>query len=81
MFVGYEEVSKAYRVYDIDAQRVVISRDVTFDESSLGDLSFNIFDDLEEANLDLTRSRLAMTTRHIQRTLSRLESARIVQVT
>ena len=39
VFVGYEEVSKAYRVYDIDAQRVVISRDVTFDESSLGDLS------------------------------------------
>lgn len=53
MFVGYDEVSKAYRVYDIDAQRVVISRDVTFDESSLGDLSVNIFDDLEEANLDL----------------------------
>ena len=52
VFVGYEEVSKAYRVYDIDAQRVVISRDVTFDESSLGDLSANIFDDLEEANLD-----------------------------
>ena len=52
VFVGYEEVSKAYRVYDIDAQRVVISRDVTFDESSLGDLSVNIFDDLEEANLD-----------------------------
>ena len=30
----------------------MISRDVTFDESSLGDLSVNIFDDLEEGNLD-----------------------------
>ena len=52
VFVGYEEVSKAYRVYDIDAQWVVISRDVMFDESSLGDLLVQIFDDVEEANLD-----------------------------
>ena len=28
IFMGYEEVSKAYRVYDIEADRVVISRDV-----------------------------------------------------
>uniref|UniRef100_A0AAV1TXN3 Reverse transcriptase Ty1/copia-type domain-containing protein n=1 Tax=Peronospora matthiolae TaxID=2874970 RepID=A0AAV1TXN3_9STRA len=34
--MGYEEVSKAYRVYDIEAEQVVISRDVTFDESTLG---------------------------------------------
>uniref|UniRef100_A0AAV1UX06 Integrase catalytic domain-containing protein n=1 Tax=Peronospora matthiolae TaxID=2874970 RepID=A0AAV1UX06_9STRA len=32
IFVGYEEVSKAYRVYDIEAGQVVISRDVNFDE-------------------------------------------------
>uniref|UniRef100_A0AAV1UAN7 Retroviral polymerase SH3-like domain-containing protein n=1 Tax=Peronospora matthiolae TaxID=2874970 RepID=A0AAV1UAN7_9STRA len=36
LFMGYEEVSKAYRVYDIEADQVVISRDVTFDESTLG---------------------------------------------
>ncbi|KAG3207571.1 hypothetical protein PC129_g21391 [Phytophthora cactorum] len=35
LFLGYEEVSKAYRLYDIEAGQVVISRDVTFDESSL----------------------------------------------
>uniref|UniRef100_A0AAV1TBG1 Polyprotein n=1 Tax=Peronospora matthiolae TaxID=2874970 RepID=A0AAV1TBG1_9STRA len=35
MFMGYEEVSKAYRVYDIEADQVVISRDITFDESTL----------------------------------------------
>uniref|UniRef100_A0AAV1V0P1 Retroviral polymerase SH3-like domain-containing protein n=1 Tax=Peronospora matthiolae TaxID=2874970 RepID=A0AAV1V0P1_9STRA len=35
-FMGYEEVSKAYRVYDIEADQVVISRDVTFDESTFG---------------------------------------------
>ncbi|KAE8957832.1 hypothetical protein PF011_g31004 [Phytophthora fragariae] len=34
IFMGYEERSKAYRVYDIEAGQVVISRDVTFDESS-----------------------------------------------
>ena len=36
LFMGYEEVSKAYRVYDIEAGQVVISRDVTFDESTFG---------------------------------------------
>uniref|UniRef100_A0AAV1TI22 Integrase catalytic domain-containing protein n=1 Tax=Peronospora matthiolae TaxID=2874970 RepID=A0AAV1TI22_9STRA len=36
IFVGYEEVSKAYRVYDIKAVKVVISRDVSFDESTFG---------------------------------------------
>uniref|UniRef100_A0AAV1VDR1 Integrase catalytic domain-containing protein n=1 Tax=Peronospora matthiolae TaxID=2874970 RepID=A0AAV1VDR1_9STRA len=36
LFMGYEEVSKAYRVYDIEADQVVTSRDVTFDESTLG---------------------------------------------
>ena len=32
--MGYEEVSKAYRVYDIEADQVMISHDVTFDEST-----------------------------------------------
>ena len=32
IFLGYEEVSKAYRVYDVEAGQVVISRDVNFDE-------------------------------------------------
>uniref|UniRef100_A0AAV1VFH3 Retroviral polymerase SH3-like domain-containing protein n=1 Tax=Peronospora matthiolae TaxID=2874970 RepID=A0AAV1VFH3_9STRA len=36
IFVGYEEVSKSYRVYDIKAGKVVISRDVNFDESTFG---------------------------------------------
>uniref|UniRef100_A0AAV1TQH0 Retroviral polymerase SH3-like domain-containing protein n=1 Tax=Peronospora matthiolae TaxID=2874970 RepID=A0AAV1TQH0_9STRA len=36
LFMRYEEVSKAYRVYDIEADQVVISRDVTFDESTFG---------------------------------------------
>ena len=34
--MGHEEVSKAYRIYDIEADQVVISRDVTFDESTFG---------------------------------------------
>ena len=36
IFVGYEEVSKAYRVFDIEAGQVIITRDVTFDESTFG---------------------------------------------
>uniref|UniRef100_A0AAV1VG57 Retroviral polymerase SH3-like domain-containing protein n=1 Tax=Peronospora matthiolae TaxID=2874970 RepID=A0AAV1VG57_9STRA len=36
LLMGYEEVSKAYRVYDIEADQVVISRDATFDESTFG---------------------------------------------
>ena len=31
--MGYEEVSKAYHIYDIEADRVMISRDVTYNES------------------------------------------------
>ena len=31
---------------------MILSRDVTFDDSSLGNFSVNIFDDLEEGNFD-----------------------------
>ena len=34
LIMGYEEASKAYRVYDIEADQVMISRDVIFDESA-----------------------------------------------
>ena len=33
-FMGYEEVSKAYRVFDIEAGQVVVTRDVNFDEAA-----------------------------------------------
>uniref|UniRef100_A0AAV1TSR5 Integrase catalytic domain-containing protein n=1 Tax=Peronospora matthiolae TaxID=2874970 RepID=A0AAV1TSR5_9STRA len=36
IFLGYEEASKAYRVYDIEAGQVVIIRDVNFDEFTFG---------------------------------------------
>ena len=32
----YEAVSKAYRIYDIEARKVVITRDVTFNKLSFG---------------------------------------------
>ena len=32
LFMGYEVLSKAYRIYDIEAGQVVITRDITFDE-------------------------------------------------
>ena len=34
IFVGYAEHSKAYKIIDIESGKVVVSRDVTFDESS-----------------------------------------------
>ena len=36
LFMGYEEASKAYRVFDMEAGQVVITRDVNFDESAFG---------------------------------------------
>ena len=36
LFMGYEETSKAYRVFDIEAGQVVITQDVNFDESAFG---------------------------------------------
>ena len=52
--MGYEEVSKAYRVYDIEAGRVVISRDVTFDEMIIGFSTLSSSDDDEDATLDFS---------------------------
>jgi hypothetical protein len=39
IFVGYESGSKAYRCYDPSTKRVVISRDVVFDEAARWDWS------------------------------------------
>ncbi|KAG2958598.1 hypothetical protein PC119_g26969 [Phytophthora cactorum] len=56
IFLGYEEVSKAYRLYDIEAGQVVISRDVNFDESAFGlspRISDEDADDLDVDSLDI----------------------------
>ncbi|KAG3231278.1 hypothetical protein PI124_g23628 [Phytophthora idaei] len=56
LFLGYEEVSKAYRLYDIEAGQVVISRDVNFDESTFGlspPISDEDVDDLDFDSLDI----------------------------
>ncbi|KAJ8566600.1 hypothetical protein ON010_g6522 [Phytophthora cinnamomi] len=65
IFMGYEERSKAYRVYDIEAGQVVISRDVTFDESSFDDSKAaegeevnrltDVFDDMQVSDDSGTR--------------------------
>lgn len=39
VFIGYEEGSKAYRVYDPLTKRVYASRDVVFDEAASWDWS------------------------------------------
>uniref|UniRef100_A0AAV1VCX2 Reverse transcriptase Ty1/copia-type domain-containing protein n=1 Tax=Peronospora matthiolae TaxID=2874970 RepID=A0AAV1VCX2_9STRA len=53
MFMGYEEASKANRMYDIEADQVVISRDITFDESTFDFSMDRPSDDDEDAELDL----------------------------
>uniref|UniRef100_A0AAV1U9H3 Integrase catalytic domain-containing protein n=1 Tax=Peronospora matthiolae TaxID=2874970 RepID=A0AAV1U9H3_9STRA len=56
IFLGYEEASKAYRVYDIEAGQVVISPDVNFDESAFGlspPITGEDTDDLDFDSLDL----------------------------
>uniref|UniRef100_A0AAV1TQS9 Reverse transcriptase Ty1/copia-type domain-containing protein n=1 Tax=Peronospora matthiolae TaxID=2874970 RepID=A0AAV1TQS9_9STRA len=61
IFVVYEEVSKAYRVYDIEAGQVVISRDVNFDESTFGlqlPITDEDVDDLDFELLDLDDEEL-----------------------
>ena len=49
-------MSKAYRVYDIEAGQVVISRDVNFDESAFGlspPTTDEVADDLDFDSLEL----------------------------
>uniref|UniRef100_A0AAV1UAX1 Integrase catalytic domain-containing protein n=1 Tax=Peronospora matthiolae TaxID=2874970 RepID=A0AAV1UAX1_9STRA len=61
IFVYYEEVSKAYRVFDIEAGQVVISRDVKFDESTFGlqlPITDEDVDDLDFELLDLDDEEL-----------------------
>ena len=56
IFLGYEEVSKAYRVYDIEAGQVIVSRDVNFNESAFGLSPLTAdetVDDLDFDSLDL----------------------------
>ena len=40
LFLGYAESSKAYNVWDDDLSKVIISRDVTFDESNVPKLKY-----------------------------------------
>ena len=39
IFVGYSEETKAYKLYNPETQKVIISRDVTFDEDEAWDWS------------------------------------------
>jgi hypothetical protein len=63
LFMGYEESSKAYRVYDIEGDKVVISRDVNFDEAVIGGTLLNdsaggmtdILNRLEDIEIEGTR--------------------------
>uniref|UniRef100_A0AAV1T6J6 Reverse transcriptase Ty1/copia-type domain-containing protein n=1 Tax=Peronospora matthiolae TaxID=2874970 RepID=A0AAV1T6J6_9STRA len=69
IFLGYEEASKAYRVYDIEAGQVFISRDVNFDESAFGlspPTTAEDADDLDFDSLDLDDEAPAPPTRTVR---------------
>ncbi|CDF39896.1 unnamed protein product [Chondrus crispus] len=51
MFLGYAENTKAYKLWDGDLHKVIVSRDVTFDEST-GGKSGEPMDTNEEATTD-----------------------------
>ena len=53
IFMGYEEVSKAYRVFDIEAEQMVITRDANFDESTFGFSMRPPSEEVDDAMLDL----------------------------
>jgi len=36
LFLGYDSETKAYRVYDQNKRKVIVSRDVVFDEGKVG---------------------------------------------
>ena len=48
VFLGYEHGSKAYRLFDPVANRVVVSRDVVFDEGASWNWSGDSHDDDDE---------------------------------
>uniref|UniRef100_H3GNZ2 Integrase catalytic domain-containing protein n=1 Tax=Phytophthora ramorum TaxID=164328 RepID=H3GNZ2_PHYRM len=50
--LGYEEVPKAYRLHDIEAGQVDVSRDVNFDESTFGLSTHTSDEDVDDAALD-----------------------------
>ena len=56
VFLGYEEVSKVYRVYDIEARQAIISRDVNFNESTFGCSPLLTYEDIDDFGLGSTRS-------------------------
>uniref|UniRef100_A0AAV1TGH0 Integrase catalytic domain-containing protein n=1 Tax=Peronospora matthiolae TaxID=2874970 RepID=A0AAV1TGH0_9STRA len=67
MFMGYEEASKAYRVYDIEAGQVVLTRDITFDESTFDFSMDRPSEEDEDAGLDL--NLLAINDEDVRQTI------------
>ena len=74
IFVGYAETSKAYKLIDVETGKVVVSRDVIFDETAVADYSsigeatqLNISyvkedgENERQVNLDIEREQVAVT--------------------
>ena len=53
IFIGYEEATKAYRVFDVESGQIMISRDVTFDETKFEFLMDRSSEEVNDAAIDL----------------------------
>ena len=73
----YNEASKAHRFYNVVARRMVISCDISFDESVFGFLSTSLDEDIDELNfLDLISIPILLQIR----STSRQKSEKVAQV-
>lgn len=52
-FMGYKDLSKAYRVYDIEAEQVFFTRNVNFNETKMGLTALNKIDSMDDVLNDL----------------------------
>lgn len=41
MFIGYIQVAKGYKLYNLQTKKVIVSRDLSFDEQAVWEWSFN----------------------------------------
>jgi histone deacetylase 1/2 len=60
-FVGYAEHSKGYRIYNPDTKKVMLSRDVIFDESNTSESSARVSNSSSSAASQPTATRLPVT--------------------
>ena len=77
VFMGHENVSKAYRVYDVETRQIVISRDVNFDKLSISLSTGHSSHDEEDISVWILNVSKSATTMWVRQISGWVESARI----